>query len=96
MMSPNHWESSGSGIGNKHYMFIVEGCSNPEPARGFFNEFLNEALNEHRKVFEIVGNKMKAPYITEQLSGLGFSSTQKDSVLCRVGGSFNRVIKIIF
>jgi hypothetical protein len=96
MFSPNHWESSGSGIGNKHYLFILDGCVNPEPARGFFNEFLKEELNEHRKVFEIVGSKMKTPESVDQLSGLGFSSTQRANVLCRVSGSFNRIIKIVF
>jgi hypothetical protein len=32
----------------------------------------------------------------EQLSGLGFSSTQKNTLLCRVKGSFTRTIKIMF
>jgi hypothetical protein len=35
-------------------------------------------------------------YGLQQLSGLGFSSTQRNSVLCRVSGSFSRVIKIVF
>lgn len=96
MYSPNHWESTGSGVGNKHYMFMLDGCSNPEPARGFFNEYLDESLNEHRKVLELVGSKVKADSGAEQLSGLGFSSTQHTSVLCKVSGSFNRIVKIVF
>jgi hypothetical protein len=96
MYSPNHWESTGSAIGNKHYMFLLEGCQNPDNARGFFNEYLKEELNEHRKVFEVVGSKMLAPHTTDQLSGLGFSNTQRGHVLCRVKGSFSRVIKIVF
>ena len=95
MMSPNHWEGS-SGIGNKHYFFMLEGCVNPGEARGFFNEFLKEELNQDRKVFEIVGSKMKAPATTDQLSGLGFSSTKRTSVLCKVTGNFTRMIKIVF
>jgi len=96
MLSPNHWESSGTGVGNKHYFFVLEGCLNPDSARGFFNEFLSEKLNEHRKVFEIIGGKMKTEPSNNQLSGLGFSSTVRNHVLCRVTGAFNRVIKIVF
>ena len=96
MLSPNHWESSGSGVGNKHYFFMLDGCQNPDSARGFFNEFLRESLNEHRKVFELVGSKMQTEPSTSQLSGLGFSNTMRNHVLCRVGGAFNRVVKITF
>lgn len=95
MYSPNHWESTGTGVGNKHYMFMLGGCINPEPARGFFNEYLDARLNEHRKVFELVGTKCKAEFTENQLSGLGFSSTQHTDVLCKVGGSFNRIVKIV-
>ena len=96
MMSPNHWESTGSAIGNKHFFFMLDGCANPDPARGFFNEFLKEELNVHRKVFEAIGSKVKAEYSPDQLSGLGFSSTQRDSILCKLSGKFNRVIKLTF
>ena len=82
--------------GNKHWFFILDGCLNPDAARGFYNEFLDEKLTEHRKVFEVLGSKMKVAESTEQLSGLGFSSTQKNSVLCKVTGSFTRTIKINF
>ena len=94
MNSPNHWD--GNETGNKHYFFIMEGCKNEEKARGFFNEYLREDLTEHRKVFEILGSKMNVESSDEQLSGVGFSSTQKNSVLCRITGSFTRVVKIIF
>ena len=96
MYSPNHWESTGSGVGNKHYIFILDGCNNPDPARGFFNEYLDARLDEHRKVFELVGSKSKAEPTNDQLAGLGFSSTQKTAVLCRVKGSISRVLKIVF
>lgn len=94
MMSPNHWD--GQNVGNKHYFFMLEGCLNSGTARGFFNEFLIEELNPHRKVIEVVGSKMKAEASSSQLSGLGFSSTQRNSVLCRVKGAFSRVVKIVF
>lgn len=75
---------------------MLDGCLNDGKARGFFNEFLNEELTTHRKVLEVVGARMKTEESVNQLSGLGFSSTQRNSVLCRVKGSFDRVVKINF
>jgi hypothetical protein len=93
--SPNFWENTGSGIGNKHYFFILENCKNPTTPRGFFNEFLNEKLMKERKVFDVLGSKMKVENSDEQLSGIGFSSTKKNSITCKVKGNFTRTIKII-
>jgi len=93
-LSPNQWD--GREIGNKHYFFMMEGCKNEGTARGFFNEFLSEALTPHRKVLEMVGAKMQTAESERQLSGIGFSSTQRNSLLCRVTGSFSRVVKILF
>jgi len=94
MNSPNHWD--GLKTGNKHMFFVLENCKNDQETRGFFNEFLNEELTEHRKVFEVLGSKLKVKVTDNQLSGLGFSSTKRDSVLCRLSGSFSRTIKINF
>lgn len=94
MHSPNHWD--GLGIGNRHYFFMLEGCRNESPSRGFFNEFLREDLMKQKRVFEALGSKMMAQPTENQLSGLGFSSTQRNSVLCKVHGSFARTIKINF
>jgi len=94
MFSPNYWDEKATG--NKHYFFILDGCKNMDSARGFYNEFLAPELNAHRKVFEILGSKMKIENSENQLSGLGFSSTQRNEVLCRVTGSFSRTIKITF
>lgn len=93
MFSPNHWD--GEQTGNKHVFFMIDGCANPEPSRGLYNEFLRGDLNEHRKVFEMLGSKMKTPEAETQLSGLGFSTTQKSHVVCRITGSFNRVVKVV-
>lgn len=95
MLSPNHWNESNK-TGNKHYFFILQGCKNPGSPRGFFNEFLREDLNVHRKVFEALGAKMSVAESDDQLSGLGFSSTKRNELLVKVGGSFNRVLKIKF
>ena len=94
MFSPNYWDEKASG--NKHYFFMLDGCRTDTSARGFYNEFLSENLSQHRKVFEILGSKMKVEPVENQLSGLGFSSTQRNEVFCRVSGSFSRTIKITF
>ena len=62
----------------------------------FFNEFLTDELSKHRKVLEMVGSKMQTDESINQLSGLGFSSTNRASILVRITGSFNRVIKVVF
>lgn len=94
MLSPNHWDDKS--VGNKHYFFMLDGCKTDDKARGFFNEFLSAELDPHRKVLEMVGAKMRTDNSDNQLSGLGFSSTQRNVLLCRVKGSFTRTIKIIF
>lgn len=93
MLSPNFWDEKA--VGNKHYFFILDGCKNEATTRGFFNEFLKDELTPHRKVFEAIGSRMKVPFSDDQLSGLGFSSTQKNTLVCRVKGSFTRTIKIV-
>lgn len=94
MNSPNYWD--GHGVGNKHVFFMIDGCKNGEQARGFYNEFLINELDQHRKVIEMVGNRMLTDKADYQLSGLGFSTTQRNSVLCRVNGSFTRTVNITF
>ncbi len=93
-LSPNYWE--GHGVGNKHYFFMLDGCKNDGQARGFYNEFLSSELDKHRKVMEMVGAKMRTEKADGQLSGLGFSSTQRNSLLCKVQGAFTRTVKIVF
>ncbi|MGR2462374.1 hypothetical protein ACUX4R_26210, partial [Salmonella enterica] len=82
--------------GNKHVFFILEGCANPEGTRGFYNEYLKPELDKHRKVFEMLGSKMKVQPNENQLSGLGFSTTQRNHVFVKVSGAFNRTVKVIF
>lgn len=94
MLSPNYWD--GQEIGNKHWFFMLDNCKNSEKSRGFYNEFLSNELTENRKVFEVLGSKLKTEKSDHQLSGLGFSSTQRNSVICKVTGSIERVIKIKF
>lgn len=94
MNSPNHWD--GQAVGNKHYFFMLEGAKQPGTTRGFYNEYLRNELNEHRKVFEHLAGKMKVPASDEQLSGLGFSDTQRNELTVKVTGAFTRTLKVIF
>jgi hypothetical protein len=94
MFSPNYWDEKQ--VGNKHYFFMLHDCINPERTRGFYNEFLKGELDKHRKVFEIVAGNMKTEQSDDQLSGLGFSSTQRASLIVRVEGEFSRQLKLIF
>ncbi len=94
MLSPNFWD--GNGIGNKHFLFMIDGCRNDGSARGFYNEFLSSELEPHRKTMEIVGSKMRTEVCEDQMSGLGFSSTQRSHLVVKVQGSFTRTLKITF
>ena len=111
-LSPNYWgvweaahnlNDDGTparafkGVGNRHYMFMLAGCRNPEGARPFYNEFLRDELAEHRKAMEMVGARLRTEGAERQLSGLGFSSTRRDHVLCRVrGAATERVVRVEF
>lgn len=92
MKSPNYWGDNN--IGNKHYFFMLADCVNPNNVRGFYNEFLRDDLTQHRKVFELVGTKAKAESVPNQLSGVGFSTTQPAQFLVRVTGNFTRVLRV--
>lgn len=80
-LSPNYWGDNA--VGNKHTFFVIEGAKNDEATRGFYNEFLHARLEPHRKVFEVIGDKTKCRPVDGQLSGLGFSSTKKESFIVR-------------
>lgn len=82
MFSPNFW--GGESVGNKHTFFMLDNCKNPNDIRGIYNEFLRSELVPHRKVFEVLGSKTKCSFNEDQLSGLGFSDTRRDKLICRV------------
>lgn len=96
MLSPNYWDEQ-QGNGNKHFLFLLDGCINDESPNGFFNEFLRNDLMSHKRVFEALGSKMQVTSSNpKQLSGLGFSSTQRNSAIAKVTGHAQRTIKITF
>lgn len=96
MFSPNHWD--GNNIGNKHIFFALEGATNEDDnIRGFFNEFLKSDLEvAHKRVFEILATKMKVDKgeNPKQITGVGFSTTTDNSFICKVSGTFDRVLKV--
>lgn len=91
--SPNYWDEQ-EGVGNRHYFFFLAGCRNENRPNGFFNEYLRERFMEHKRVFAALGSKMRVERSDEQLSGLGFSSTKRNSLVCKVNG--NRIVKVVF
>ena len=93
-LSPNHWDENN--VGNKHYMFMLDGCKSPVDIRGFHNENLIPELVEHRKVLEILGTTNMVNSTDKQLSGLGFNATVKDELIVRLQGTHKRLIKIKF
>jgi len=95
MFSPNYWDEQ-TGRGNRHFFFMLEGCRNEGTPRGFYNEFLKEDLNKHKRVFEALGGRAAVKDSEEQLSGVGFSETQRNSVFVKVEGTVSRILKINF
>jgi hypothetical protein len=84
MLSPNHWGEQA--VGAKHTIFILDGCKNPAPTRGVYNEFLRSDLDKHRKVFELLGAKTMCQPAADQLSGVGFTAARGDEVVVQVDG----------
>lgn len=92
--SPNYWGDWK--VGHRHYFFMLAGCQSDETPSGFFNEYLREEYMKHKRVLEALGAKMRVEPSPNQLSGLGFSATKRDTLIVRVGGQVSRTLKVLF
>lgn len=86
LKSPNAWGDKV--IGNEHVIFLVDDIEVKFHVRGFFNEQLNATLNEHRKVTEVLGNKLKLDPVkfegNDIAKGYGFSTTSNKNFYLRL------------
>lgn len=82
-LSPNHWGENN--VGNKHYLFMLDGCKSPTSIRSFHNENLIPELANHRKVLEVLGATNTIESTDKQLSGLGFNATVRDELIVKLG-----------
>jgi len=94
-LSPNQWEA-GKETGNKHYFFMMNKCKCPNKLRSFHMENLKPELAKHRKVLEVLADQSLIDSTDGQLSGLGFDATVRDSIILKLKGSHNRVVKVNF
>ena len=93
LLSPNYWEKS---VGNKHYIFVLKDMKRDFPVRPFVNEYIrHDIYQKHKRVLEILGDKLKVEPGDAQTMGLGFSETKKTSFVVKVYGSFERTIKVV-
>ena len=93
-LSPNHWGDNQ--VGNKHYLFMIDGCKSPSSTRGFHNENLLPDLLKHRKVMEVIGSTNMIESNGVCSGGIGFNSTVRDELVVKCSGSFKRMLKIKF
>lgn len=107
-LSPNYWTGdaindnndiniNATDRGNKHLLFFIQGCINPnQKVSGFFNEFLRSDLYEHRRVFQMLSEKIPLKNGDDtQLSGLGFSSSKPAEFILRVKGEKNGLLRVV-
>lgn len=92
--SPNYWGDNA--VGNKHIFFILKDCLNEGRPNPWFNEYLVSELRDHRKVTEALASIAKVEESDDQLSGIGFSFTQRNKVTLKVKSeNIERVFNVV-
>lgn len=90
--SPNAWD--GETVGNEHIIFLADDVEVKFSVRGFYNEQLNSKLEEHRKVTEILGSKLKIDPVEfespDTVKGYGISTTSNNVFYLRLTYNDNR------
>ncbi len=93
--SPNYWGSSN--VGHKHYVFTLQGCKSDIPLRSFHCENLSHELAPHRKVAEVLSASLQIEPAEQQLAGLFFNATVRDSLIVKVSkDDTSRIYEIMF
>ena len=92
--SPNYWGDNA--VGNKHVFFMLKDCVNEDRVNPWFNEFLIEELMDHKRVMEALASVAKVEESQNQLSGVGFSLTQRKKVTLKVKTeNIERIINVV-
>ncbi|MDO5826096.1 MAG: hypothetical protein Q4Q22_06930 [Methanosphaera sp.] len=92
--SPNYWGKNN--VGNKHIFFMLKGCVNEDTANPWFNEFLNSELIEYKRVTEALSSVTSVEESENQLSGVGFSLTQRNKITVKViSRNVERIFNVI-
>ena len=95
MFSPNYWDNQ-HGVGHRHWFFMLKGCANPDEPNGFYNDSSSPNSKSTGHVFEALGAKARVAKTEDQLSGIGFTAARKESLVVKVKGQTERILKILF
>lgn len=76
--SPNYWGDNQ--VGNQHVFFMLQDCISEDTPNAWFNEYLNNELNENKQVMEALGHEARVEVTDNQLSGMGFSVTKRNKI----------------
>ena len=75
---------------------MLKDCVNEDRVNPWFNEFLIEELMDHKRVMEALASVAKVEESQNQLSGVGFSLTQRKKVTLKVKTeNIERIINVV-